>query len=918
MLYQSYKEKLNKRRLMFDRIWKFRLLILAGLLIALAAVGAMLGIKGIVSDFTISESFTYGNPLNPSANCIFGKAGFEYREVGESEWTDEAPVLAGEYECRPTGRTIVGSNRTGDIKTFTIEPIDTTVTVVEDHLVYGEVPEFSAKLQYSDVLSVDSYSLERPTKDRVEIEFSAEDIRILSADGDDVTASYNITAVDKTLTASLRPVTVETPSASYVYDGQVHGTEGAEITSARGLVKGHKLEISTISEYDKVGTYANSVQSMRIVDENGEDVSEWYNLTVVTGTLQITKRPITVGAELEDIVYDGLNHVYDQLQLISGSLAKGQQFSLTNYRTARDVGTYANTTDIVILDENGNNVNSNYSITRNFPTMKIISRPLSVSTQSAEFTYDGLDHIYNTVDIAADVSLAQGQEIHYMNPIYCKAVGEYDISPSFRIWDENGYDVTGNYAITRNFGKVKILPRKIKVTTDSEDFVYDGKYHNYDKVDLAEGDGLASEQEIRCVTITCRDVGEYDISPSFSILDALGYNVTNNYEITREFGKVTIRPLAINLGTPSFEFIYDGEEHKYSEIDIAEGYRLAEDQKINIDKTIVCENVGTYDNSPSFRILDNNNSDVTKNYAIIRNFGKITIQQKKLVIKTKSDTIYYDGLEHRYDYGAQTLIPLDGTSLASGDMFSFTSYPTEMTKANETGYINFPAITIRSGGRDVSSNYDFSVREYGTIKIMRRNLEVTTGTASELIYNGGPQSCEDFDVNATDSNGNGLAAGQRIEVVGATSRTDCCNNVKNELQVQILDSSGRDVAENYNAIQWTYGTITINPRPISFNILGDSWIYDGQSHSIEQLEPINIVSGHTFTFKRASALPTITDVGSKINSYTFGDVQIFESGRDVTSNYTIDTVEKSVEDISVTPRAVTLKTESDLRCRGAL
>ncbi len=80
MLYQEYKAKLNKRKKLYDGLWKYRLLIIAAALLIVALTSVLMGVKGMSYDFEVkSAQIVYGEGVVASAKCIFGDATLEYR-----------------------------------------------------------------------------------------------------------------------------------------------------------------------------------------------------------------------------------------------------------------------------------------------------------------------------------------------------------------------------------------------------------------------------------------------------------------------------------------------------------------------------------------------------------------------------------------------------------------------------------------------------------------------------------------------------------------------------------------------------------------------------------------------------------------------------------------------------------------------
>lgn len=83
------------------------------------------------------------------------------------------------------------------------------------------------------------------------------------------------------------PLTITTGSAEKEYDStELTSTE----VTAEGLAEGHTLEATTSGSITDAGTTANALESWKIVDADGNDVSDQYDVAINEGTLTVTPR----------------------------------------------------------------------------------------------------------------------------------------------------------------------------------------------------------------------------------------------------------------------------------------------------------------------------------------------------------------------------------------------------------------------------------------------------------------------------------------------------------------------------------------------------------------------------------------------------------------------------------------------------
>ena len=280
----------------------------------------------------------------------------------------------------------------------------------------------------------------------------------------DITGSYSLTVVPGKLTVKQRDITLTAASASKIYDGRPLTRDSYKITTGE-LVKGHKLTASVSGSQTNIGSSANVVvkSSIKITDASGNDVSKNYNVTTAAGVLSVTNDPITaitlsVGDSSK--VYDGKPYRFlaSDIKVTSGSLPSGYKIEATfNPEAPTDAGRYEVTIkNVTIRNAAGSDVTSQFNITRSKSTLTITERPLVIETKAANKVYDGTPLTErSTPNITGRV---EGHQVTLRITGSQTKVGSSDNTVSdVKITDkETGADVTKNYSITYQYGKLTV------------------------------------------------------------------------------------------------------------------------------------------------------------------------------------------------------------------------------------------------------------------------------------------------------------------------------------------------------------------------------------------------------------------------------------------------------------------------------
>ena len=116
------------------------------------------------------------------------------------------------------------------------------------------------------------------------------EVKLLDANGNDVTANYKITRKYGDLVVDPLDITLKAGDAIKVYDGEALTCSEIELISG-ALVEGHTLEsVEIVGSQKLVGRSENIITYVAIHDESGRNVTANYTISLLPGTLKVTMR----------------------------------------------------------------------------------------------------------------------------------------------------------------------------------------------------------------------------------------------------------------------------------------------------------------------------------------------------------------------------------------------------------------------------------------------------------------------------------------------------------------------------------------------------------------------------------------------------------------------------------------------------
>ena len=501
--------------------------------------------------------------------------------------------------------------------------------------------------------------------------------------------NYDVTLVNGVLSMKNAqvPITIQSGSHTWTYDGEGHSMARVKVTEGK-LFEGDTLvakatgSVRNVAD-TKVGN--NPIEDGYKVMRGDEDVTDNYVITPVAGTLSIEKRPVSITAESEAFVYDGLLHENAGYEVeglagndtikavVSGSITFPSQSPVTNK---------------LLSWEFINGDPDNYTVTTEDGEliMDRASIGITITASDQSFVFDGLTHEHNEVTVTSgellsgDVLIASATGS--ITNVSENEKGNNPIADGYKIMHE-GEDVTSNYRILTKAGTLTMQPRAVTIKAQDKAFAYDGKAKSWDGYDV---DGLAEGDEIEAVTKGSITYPRQ--SPVSNVIDTWKFvhGQKDNYTVTTEEGLLTMSraEAAITIEAASEEWTYDGGVHTNSKVTVTEGKLLEGDKLVaHAEGSVSNVNDTTAGNNPvaeGWKIV-HDGEDVTDNYAVTTKAGTLTIKAKTVTVTANTEEFTYDGYAHsNAGYEVDGLV---GTDNITAKVKGSITYPGEGIVVNK-------------------------------------------------------------------------------------------------------------------------------------------------------------------------------------------------------------------------------------------
>lgn len=201
------------------------------------------------------------------------------------------------------------------------------------------------------------------------------------------------------------------------------------------------------------------------------------------------------------------------------------------------------------------------------------------------------------------------------------------------VLDSNGYDVTSDFNIKINSGKLEVTKRKIKLKVDDVNAIYNGEVVTPNSFSIVEGELLSGHSiqpifKTKVSDLTSSTKSEMEAK----IYNYAGKDVSDNYSIECLNGNIVVGKASLSVSFEDYVKEYDGEN-----IDIANiKYYLSEkldgvEIGLSSEKLSNCLNAGDYViDDLKVSIINNKNNINLDNYELIVGNLNVSIEKKKL------------------------------------------------------------------------------------------------------------------------------------------------------------------------------------------------------------------------------------------------------------------------------------------------
>ena len=714
--------------------------------------------------------------------------------------------------------------------------------------------------------------------------------------------NYEITKAygDLTVSAVSTQIVITANSKTEVYSGQA--VTDNDYTFTGKLADGDKLVAEVVGSQLDVGSSDNVVKSYKVM-RDGVDVTNNYTFGASQkGTLTVTPRPVTLTSGKGEKEYDG-TPLTNPTVTVGGSgfvVGEGATYNVTGSQL--DVGRSDNAFDYTLND---NTKAGNYTITKEYGELVVTqkSSKIDITAKNAEKLYDGTPLTKDDYDFTQNV-LANGDVLEVEIVGSQTDAGSSDnVIKSYKV-TRNGVDVTKNYSFgVITDGKLTVNPRKVTLTSATDDKVYDGTPLTNSTVTVT-GDGFAdNEGAAYNVTGSQTDAGSSDNTFDYTLN---GNTKAGNYIITKEVGKLTVTADATevvvyisgNTGTEK----YDGTEKTVTGYKVTrisnDLYKESDFAFSGIDSVSATDAKATaYPMGLSAGNFENTNDNFS-NVTFIVTDGSLTIEPRTVTLTSESATKEYDGIEL-----TRPNVTVSGDGFVEGEVSGIKATGSITYYGEVDNNIEY---TKEAGYKD--SNY-IVTPEIGKLGITRSSKELkVVANSGTWEYDGKFHADGGYTVTLGEESYT-VAAGESVKLsTGDTVTAVITKQVKN-----VADSVNGNNAivtltidhdAQYANVSQANGTLTITAKPLTITADSAEKVYDGQPLTKNSFTNTELAEGDKLT---ATVTGSQTNVGSSDNVASAAVIMAGEEN--VTANYTIAYEKGSLTVTPVTDEVIVTVTE---------
>ena len=530
-------------------------------------------------------------------------------------------------------------------------------------------------------------------------------------------------------------VTITGNTGSRPYSGAAQSVTGYTVSTNNPLYTTDDFTFDgndTATGTDK-GTYQMNLSETQF--KNISDNFTNVKFDVTDGSLEIAPMDLTITAGSANKTYDGTPLTKDSYTT-SADPAEGDTItSVTLTGSQLNVGSSDNVASDAKLMRGDRDVTANYAITYEKGTLAVTPLTdkvtVTITGNNGSMGYDGNEHSVTGYTTAIDNQLYTVSDFTFTGEAIAKGTDadSYQMGLNKSQFANNSANFA-NVEFVVNDGALQINPRSVKLTSATDEKVYDGQPLTNGAVTVS-GDGFVKgEGAAYNVTGSQTNAGSSDNTFTYTLNTG---TKADNYVIETAEGTLTVTPMTaevvVNIQGSKLSKVYNGAEQSvtgYKVESISNPLYTAADFAFSGTASVTGTDAGSYPMGLKAEQFQNTSKNFT-NVKFVVNDGELTINPMPLTITAGSDSKAYDGTP-------LTCGEFDSTTPAEGDTVASVTLTGSQTNVGSGDNVASDAKLMR-GDRDVTANYAI---EYvnGKLTVTKNESAKLTADAYRGVYDG--------------------------------------------------------------------------------------------------------------------------------------------------------------------------------------
>lgn len=562
-----------------------------------------------------------------------------------------------------------------------------------------------------------------------------------------------------------------------------------------------------------------------------------YIFLIFIGVLRVTSNKIVISSKSRIKEYDGNVLTCEEYEILSGKLKDGDHLEMLFSGKQKEIGESENTYVAVILDSNNTDVTDKYEVVEETGTLTVIQRNIVIQTQNMTKEYDGEPLTCPNYEVVSG-SLIQGHQLKVTKmPSITNVMDNVPNALEFQLLDQNQSDVSYNYKIEYDYGTLAITPRKLQATTSSAEKEYDGEPLTspdcfIDPSKLLEGDEIVEQWAERSETGITPDQGVDNDKVHYKIVNALGEDVTSNYELVVSSGKLNVRKRKIYFYVSDKIVSYNAEEQTFnpneSETDKEYIQILTDSFLEGHHWQIVFDTIPTITNASKMRLVHKDSSFSSTTESL-----PICYYSMKVLTEDNEDVSNYYQFITRDNATVFEVEPLSVKIEIKNFKLSYTGK--DLVVPEENSWENKSKESIITFMEN--HNHTISVSQIqGSIRTWsdgEPDGEVSTGRVTTTI--------KMEDITISDEEGNPITSNYKIEV-----KDGYIQLVKKKLYVRAT-SKIKEAQDDSEILCWEDEDITVDGQPVEGEIVDHAYKHEDYDKPFIKDENIEESKSYLFT-----------------------------------------------------------------------